>query len=46
MEETSNENNLEGIAENELTRRRKEKECLRCAWTLDRQGIHFSRDCR
>jgi hypothetical protein len=38
--------NLEGISEQELTRRRKDKECLRCAWPSDRKGKHFSRDCR
>jgi hypothetical protein len=38
-------NNLEGISEKELTRRRKDKECLRCAWPADRKGIFFSRDC-
>jgi len=37
---------LEGISEKELSRRRKDKECLRCAWPSDRKGKHFSRDCR
>jgi hypothetical protein len=38
--------NLKGISESELTRRREDKECLRCAWPSDRKGKHFSRDCR
>ena len=38
--------NLEGISEQELTRRRKDKECLRCAWPSDRKGKHFSKDCK
>jgi hypothetical protein len=43
---TSKDNNLEGISEKELARRRKDKECLKCAWPSDRKGKHFSRDCR
>jgi hypothetical protein len=39
-------NELEGISEKELSRRRREKECLKCAWPADRKGKHFSRDCR
>jgi hypothetical protein len=39
-------NELEGISEKELSRRRKDKECLKCAWPSDRKGKHFSRDCR
>jgi hypothetical protein len=44
--DSSGPNNLEGISEKELTRRRKDKECLRCAWPSDRKGKHYSRDCR
>jgi len=44
--EKSTPDNLEGISEKELSRRRKEKECLKCAWPSDRKGKHFSRDCR
>jgi hypothetical protein len=36
----------EGISEQELLRRRKDKECLRCAWPSDRKGKHCSRDCQ
>jgi hypothetical protein len=41
----SNSDNLEGISEKELSRRRKEKECLRCAWPSDRKGNHKTTDC-
>ena len=37
---------MKGILEKELSRRRKDKECLSCAWPSDRKGKHFSRDCR
>jgi len=36
---------LEGIADDELARRRKENECLRCAWPADRKGKHYTKDC-
>jgi len=28
-----------------LDRRRREKECLRCAWPADRKGKHNTKDC-
>jgi len=36
---------IEGIPNDELDRRRKEKECLRCAWPADRKGKHNTKDC-
>jgi hypothetical protein len=36
---------IEGIPNDELDRRRKEKECLRCAWPSDRKGKHSTKDC-
>jgi hypothetical protein len=36
---------IEGIPGEELDRRRKERECLRCAWPADRKGKHNTKDC-
>jgi len=36
---------IEGIPDDELDRRRKEKKCLRCAWPTDRKGKHNTKDC-
>jgi hypothetical protein len=36
---------IEGIPSDELDRRRKERECLRCAWPADRKGKHNTKDC-
>ena len=36
---------IEGIPDKELDRRRKEKECMRCAWPSDRKGNHKTTDC-
>jgi len=44
-EDSSFKEKLEGIPGDELARRRKEKECLRCAWPADRKGKHQSKDC-
>jgi hypothetical protein len=37
---------LAGIDEKEITRRRKAKECLRCAWPANRKGSHWEAKCR
>jgi len=36
---------IEGISDKELVRRRREKECMRCAWPSDRKGNHKPTDC-
>jgi len=38
-------NRLTGIEEEEIERRLKEGECLRCAWPADRKGGHKVKDC-
>ena len=35
----------EGIAFNEIDRRKSAGECLRCAWPSDRKGTHWVKDC-
>jgi len=37
---------IEGIDKAEIQRRKKEGECLRCAWPSDRKGSHRVADCR
>jgi len=44
-ENSSFKDKIEGISNDELDRRRKEKECLRCAWPADRKGKHNTKDC-
>jgi len=44
-EDSSFKEKIEGISGDELDRRRKEKECLRCAWPADRKGKHKTKDC-
>ena len=44
-EDTSIKDKIEGIPDDELNRRRKENECLRCAWPADRKGKHYTKDC-
>ena len=44
-EDSSYKDKIEGIPGDELDRRRKEKECLRCAWPADRKGKHNTKDC-
>jgi len=44
-EDSSFKDKIEGIPGDELDRRRKEKECLRCAWPADRKGKHNTKDC-
>jgi len=35
----------DGISQDELNRRKKARECMRCAWPADRKGNHKSVDC-
>jgi hypothetical protein len=35
----------EGVPQAELDRRKKARECMRCAWPADRKGNHKSMDC-
>jgi len=44
-EDSSFKDKIEGIPGDELDRRRKERECLRCAWPADRKGKHNTKDC-
>jgi len=44
-EDSSFKDKIEGIPGEELDRRRKEQECLRCAWPADRKGKHNTKDC-
>jgi len=44
-EDSSFKEKFEGISGDELDRRRKAKECLRCAWPADRKGKHNTKDC-
>jgi len=44
-EDSSFKDKIEGISNDELDRRRKAKECLRCAWPADRKGKHNTKDC-
>jgi len=44
-EDSSFKEKIEGIPGEELDRRRKAKECLRCAWPADRKGKHNNKDC-
>jgi len=44
-EDSSFKDKIEGIPNDELDRRRREKECLRCAWPADRKGKHNTKDC-
>ena len=44
-EDSSFKEKIEGIPGDELDRRRKERECLRCAWPVDRKGKHNTKDC-
>jgi len=44
-EDSSFKDKIEGIPGDELDRRRKEKECMRCAWPADRRGKHNTKDC-
>jgi hypothetical protein len=36
---------IEGIAQAEMDRRRKARECVRCAWPVDKKGNHKAMDC-
>jgi hypothetical protein len=36
---------IEGIEEEEISQRKSEGECLRCAWPSDRKGTHLFKDC-
>jgi len=36
---------IEGIPDKKLDRRRREKECMRCAWPSDQKGTHKTTDC-
>jgi hypothetical protein len=44
-EDSSFKDKIEGIPGDELDRRRKARECLRCAWPADRKGKHNTKDC-
>jgi len=44
-EDSSFKDKIEGIPGDELDRRRKERECLRCAWPADRKGKYNTKDC-
>jgi hypothetical protein len=44
-DDSSFKDKIEGIPGKELDRRRKERECLRCAWPADRKGKHNTKDC-
>jgi len=35
----------EGISQDKLNRRKKQRECMRCAWPTDRKGQHKTMDC-
>jgi hypothetical protein len=36
---------IEEIQQDELDRRRKARQCMRCAWPTDRKGSHKTIDC-